>query len=50
MNNLQTHSIRSYIIIIYSYIDSAKGHAVLLSVKYKETLLLERIRSYNEIS
>jgi hypothetical protein len=30
------------IIIIYSYTDSAEGHAVLLSVRYKETLLLER--------
>jgi hypothetical protein len=27
---------------IYSYTDSAEGHTVLLSVKYRETLLLER--------
>ena len=38
-----------WIIIIYSYTDSAEGHAVLLSVKYKETLLLERDKTLSAV-
>ena len=43
--NIQISKVNLDIIIIiflHSYTDLAKGHAVLLSVKYKETLLLER--------